>query len=239
MGSTTQGRHEPMRTNQARRGHLSRYGLILHIKYECKEGCTNLAIHRSLLSRRKHQAQRRLTTTLSRPHRNKQHHRNNYNKGRRQGVAINSLPPSVQLVPRNGLLQPPDDHMAPAEYKGSKPKGYIENFYLRYTTFFLQQLPRCSQTGTTSFSFHIANPTAITTFTAPAIHNAVDIPTFSLLVQPPMIPPSSKVTTEAMRRFLLTFSLASKCGSETRSQYREVKTVVGTSLSPRSRDVTI
>lgn len=98
---------------------------------------------------------------------------------------------------------------------------------------------RCSQTGTTPFSFHVANPTAITTLTAPANHNAVDIPTFPLLVQPPIIPPKSKVATEAMRRFLFTFSLASKCGSETRSQYKLVRTVVGTSFNPSSLLVTI
>jgi hypothetical protein len=54
-----------------------------------------------------------------------------------------------------------------------------------------------------------------------------------------MIPPISSVTADATRRFLFTLSLASICGSLIRSQNKLVNTVVGTSLIPNVRLVTI
>lgn len=67
-----------------------------------------------------------------------------------------------------------------------------------------------SHTGTSAFAFHIAKPTAMTTFTAPASHSAALKPTGFLLHQPPIIPPSNIVTTEAIRLLRLTFDLESK-----------------------------
>lgn len=98
----------------------------------------------------------------------------------------------------------------------------------------------CSpQTGTSSFAFHNAHPTAMATLTAPANHSAADIPTLLLLNHPPIIPPRSSVTADATRRFLFTLFRANICGSLIRSQNKLVNTVVGTSLIPRVRLVTI
>lgn len=106
---------------------------------------------------------------------------------------------------------------------------------------FGMRMPLCSSlhTGTSGLAFHSAQPTAIAILTAPASHNAADIPTLLRLSHPPIMPPRSRVTAEATRLFLLTLSFASMCGSLIRSQNRLVNTVVGTSLIPRILLVTI
>lgn len=82
---------------------------------------------------------------------------------------------------------------------------------------------------------------AMAIFIAPPTHKALDIPALLLLSHPPAISPMRKVTTAPTLRFLLMlfFKGANNFGSEARSQYTLVKTVVGTSLNPSNLDVTI
>jgi hypothetical protein len=78
-------------------------------------------------------------------------------------------------------------------------------------------------------------------FMAPPSHKALDMRALLLLNHPPAIPPIRKVMTAPTLRFLFTFFFngASSFGSEAISQYTLVNTVVGTSLNPSNRDVTI
>jgi hypothetical protein len=78
-------------------------------------------------------------------------------------------------------------------------------------------------------------------FIAPPSHRALDMCALLLLSHPPAIPPMRKLMIAPILRFLLTFFFrgASNFGSDARSQYTLVNTVVGTSLNPSNRDVTI
>jgi len=90
-------------------------------------------------------------------------------------------------------------------------------------------------------SFQSNQLIATTILIEPASHNTVDIPTELRLSQPPTRPPVKIITTLAALRFLFTFldNGAQSFGSEARSQYTLVRTVVGISLKPRSLLVTI
>lgn len=78
-------------------------------------------------------------------------------------------------------------------------------------------------------------------FIPPLSHKTLDKRALLLLSHPPAIPPMRKVMIAPTLRFLLTFFFrgTSSLGSEARSQYTLVNTVVGTSLNPSNRDVTI
>jgi hypothetical protein len=65
------------------------------------------------------------------------------------------------------------------------------------------------------------------------------MPALLLLIQPPAIPPISIASTAAALLFLFTLFLSNIFGSLAKSQYTLVKTVVGTSLKPNNRLVTI
>jgi hypothetical protein len=97
------------------------------------------------------------------------------------------------------------------------------------------------QSLTTPLAFHTDQLKAMEIFIAPPNHKALDRRALLRLSHPPAIPPMRNVMTAPTLRFLLTFFFkgASSFGSEARSQYTLVNTVVGTSLNPSNRDVTI
>ena len=87
--------------------------------------------------------------------------------------------------------------------------------------------------------FHTDQEQAIPSLIAAAIHKLTDSPAELLLIHPPAIPPIKIISTAPSLRFLLTLSAFKIFGSLAKSQYTLVNTVVGTSLKPRSLDVTI
>lgn len=101
--------------------------------------------------------------------------------------------------------------------------------------------PQTFSSSNTGFPFQVNHATAIANLTAPAIHSAAAMPALDLCSQAPRIPPATNNTTADTLLFRFTFSPngASTRGSDSRSQYSEVSTLVGTSLKPRTRLVTI
>lgn len=95
----------------------------------------------------------------------------------------------------------------------------------------------CLSVVQSDLAFQNNQPTPITAFNPPEIHNADSIPPELRLNQPPTIAPTSKKITAPARRFRLIFPVGpvNSCWSPPRSKYTLVSTTDGISLSPSVR----
>jgi hypothetical protein len=94
---------------------------------------------------------------------------------------------------------------------------------------------------TEPFAFQKSQTMAIAALMEPAIQRAA-VKSLPSVRKPPATAAPKKTRTDAILRFLLWFSdggAVTSFGSIARSQYVEVRTTVGTSLKPRTREITV